>query len=685
MVNRTLTPEDLFHLTMVGRIAIHPGGRHAICEMSHLLPESNETVTHLWHVDTNGGDRTPFTWAEGSQVHPAYAPDGRFLAFIGRKTGEKGQIYVMRTDGGEAVRVTNEALGVQSFKWHPRGTSIVYQSPVDKAGKPGESARARYTSDVRVIERTWYRLDGVGYFGGQRTHLSVVDVTPFMAHRSLQSEPVRDFTFPTRAVTDGPFDVQDYDLHPDGRHVVFVSNLDEDADETQHRFAYETEISDGGEGHLLASPIRIPLPIRQAQQVAYSPTGEHIAVLGHNRPHGQYSLSQMFVYERESNTSTLISDGWELSFGNAVLSDFRADVDAPLVWSEHGRYVYTIATKYGTSQLIRVDVETRTFEWLTQGEHTVLTFDLSRDSATAAMLIETATKPADLFVQGIPLSGEDSTTPRRLTDINGALLEKAPVNRPKRFYVNCGETELEGWVMLPEGPVPEGGFPAVLQVHGGPVAAYGESFFLEFQLLVQAGIAVLFCNPRGSLGYGQAYCCAIRGRWGTVDFEDTERFVDAVTAAYPIDQCRLAIAGGSYGGFMAAWAIGHTSRYQSAVVMRACVNEYSMFGTCDVGFMDVEDLPGAPWEYPDAYVNLSPIAFADKMKAKVLILHAENDLRCPIEQAEQLYAALKYHRVPVTMVRFPEESHGMSRNGKPWHRVARLEYIVTFLKQTLQA
>ncbi|MFB5190327.1 S9 family peptidase [Alicyclobacillus fastidiosus] len=684
MGNRTLIPEDLFHLNMVGRVAIHPGGRHAICEMSHLLQESNETVTHLWHVDTNSGDRTPFTWARGSQTHPAYAPDGRFLAFIGRSTGEKGQVYVMRTDGGEAVRVTNEALGVQSFKWHPHGTSIIYQASRDGTSTPSDSPRARFTSDVRVIERTWYRLDGVGYFGSERTHLSIVDVTPFTAYRSLQSHPVRDFTFPKRLLTDGAFDVQDYDIHPDGRHLVFVSSLAEDADETQHRFVYEAEIADGTEGCEVASPVVLPLPIRQAQQIAYDPTGERIAVLGHNRPYGQYSLSQMFVYERKSNTSTLISDGWELSFGNAVLSDVRSEVDAPIRWSEHGRYVYTIATKCGTSQLIRADVDTGSFEWLTEGDHTVLTFDLSRDSATAAMLIETATAPADLFVQNIPLSGEDSTTPRRLTDSNRPLFEEAAVIRPKRVRVD-GETELEGWVMLPEGPVPEGGFPAVLQVHGGPVAAYGESFFLEFQLLAQAGIAVLFCNPRGSLGYGQAYCSVIRGRWGTVDFEDTERFVDAVTATHPINPRRLAIAGGSYGGFMAAWAIGHTNRYQSAVVMRACVNEYSMFGTCDVGFLDVEDLPGAPWECPDAYVNLSPIAFADKMKAKVLILHAENDLRCPIEQAEQLYAALKYHRVPVRMVRFPDESHGMSRNGKPWHRVARLEYIVTFLKMTLQA
>ena len=320
---------------------------------------------------------------------------------------------------------------------------------------------------------------------------------------------------------------------------------------------------------------------------------------------------------------------------------------------------------------------------ITSGEHCILSFSLNKKSSSATLVRATTTDPGNVYAIELPMGTGGATGLRRLTNWNADFLNQLDIVKLAKLRFTVDGLTLDGWVMLPSEPAPTGGYTTVVQVHGGPMAMYGEQFFFEFQLLAATGAAVIYCNPRGSMGYGQEFCHCIRAKWGAVDFSDIETFVDAAIERYPLNGHQIAIAGGSYGGFMAAWAIGHTDRYKAAVVMRSCVNEYSMFGTCDVGFEDMHDFGFAPWENPEAYFKVSPIASAGHMHAPVLIIHSENDLRCPIEQAEQLYMALRVRHVPVEFVRFPNESHNLSRSGKPWHRVFRLEKIESFLAREL--
>lgn len=239
------------------------------------------------------------------------------------------------------------------------------------------------------------------------------------------------------------------------------------------------------------------------------------------------------------------------------------------------------------------------------------------------------------------------------------------------------------WCLRPEGAGPH---PTVLEIHGGPMAMYGYRYFHEFQCLVQAGYAVVYTNPRGSQGYGQRFCDAIVGQWGDKDYRDVMAGLDAALSTWTnLDGEHLGTAGGSYGGFMVNWIVSHSQRFQAAVTMRSVVNRFSAMGSSDMGWLRVPQYGTKPWwEEPEPYWQQSPLKYASDIHTPLLIEHQEKDFRLPVEQGEQLYSALKHLGRPVEMVLYPDESHGMSRTGKPWHRVHRLETIIAWFDRFLK-
>ncbi len=298
-------------------------------------------------------------------------------------------------------------------------------------------------------------------------------------------------------------------------------------------------------------------------------------------------------------------------------------------------------------------------------------------------------EPGDLYVQDIAAHGSKDAPPerRRLTNLNAELLAEVELARPEEFsFVGADNWELQGWIMRPTqvGAGEPADVPAVLEIHGGPMSMYGYSFFLEFQLLVAHGYAVVYSNPRGSTGYGRIFSGAVVNDWGGKDYQDILAGLDAAIARGGIDANRLGVAGGSYGGFMTNWAVSHTDRFRAAVTMRSVVDMESFFGTSDIGpRFTISQLNANPWEGPDRLASFSPLTYVDRITTPLLILHSDEDLRCPIEQAEQLFTALKRRRRVVELLRFPGESHGMSRSGQPRHRIARLEAIAGWFDRWL--
>jgi dipeptidyl aminopeptidase/acylaminoacyl peptidase len=320
-------------------------------------------------------------------------------------------------------------------------------------------------------------------------------------------------------------------------------------------------------------------------------------------------------------------------------------------------------------------------ESLVGGTRQVTGFSASGDGALVAFTATDDTSPPELFV-----CRADGTGERQLTDLNREWKAEVWRARPERFRFERAGFTVDGWVMPPFGREAGRRYPALLNVHGGPASQYGHRFFDEFQVYAGAGYAVVYLNPRGSRGYSEAFARAVVGDWGGGDHADLMAGLDEALRRFDfLDPGRLGVMGGSYGGFMTSWIVGHTDRFRAACSERAVNAMWSMYGTSDIGhwFQEAHALGRPPWEDLRWYLEHSPLSYARDIRTPLLILHSESDLRCPMEQAEQLYVALKKLKRPVRLVRFPDEDHELSRSGRPRHRLARFRILLEWFREHL--
>ncbi|MDI3297980.1 MAG: S9 family peptidase [Bacillota bacterium] len=686
MTPRALEAEDLFRLRFLGEPELSPDGSRLLCVETTVDPKANGYRSRLVALDPRRGG-APLPWSnppEGhSDRHPRFSPGGRQVAFLSDRSGSD-QVWVMPADGGEARQLT-QVKGIAAFAWLDEGRLLLTvregrdgpepPEPKEEGPAPDDPAaqRRRYTRDVRVIDRIFYRVDTVGYVYKERSHLFLLD----LARLPADGEPAGPGRL-RRLTGPGEYDDEEAEPSPDGRLVAYVSRRDEAHPDLSDLYVVPSE---GGE------PRRLTAGVGAARAPAWSPDGDRIAYLfARKHPDGSWGNEEAWLAEvAGAAPARVLSGGYDRSLVDASLGDTRGhDGGGRPAWSADGSRLYALASDRGATRLVAVDVTSGGVEVLSEEEPSLLAVAWPRDRSFFVALGTEALAPCDLW-RGRP--GEPGL--ERLTRINGELLDGIDLGVPERFTFRArpGSPEIDGWLLRPagNGPQAEAPAPAVLEVHGGPAMMYTGAFFFEFQLLRAHGFAVLWSNPRGSEGYGEAFRNAIHGRWGTDDFEDVMALLDAGLARGGLDPARVGIAGGSYGGFMTNWAVGHTDRFRAAVTMRSVVNWESDFGTGDYGFLDDEMFGGAlPWRDPEPYRRMSPLTYVERIRTPLLILHSENDWRCPVEQAEQLYAALKKLGRTVLFVRYPEESHELSRSGQPWHRLDRLERIVGWFEQYLR-
>ncbi len=353
------------------------------------------------------------------------------------------------------------------------------------------------------------------------------------------------------------------------------------------------------------------------------------------------------------------------------------------VWSTDCKTLYILAAQRGSTRVYTVDREGAGKQppTLTPGNMHVLDFSIDQSRNTAAILIENPTHVAEIFVSSISAPGEL----RQLTNFNNALFDELWLATPEYMpYTGEDGWPMDGWILKPQDFDASKKYPLIVEIHGGPNTQYGYGFMHEMQMLAAAGYVVLFTNPRGSLGYGRDFALAVRGAWAEKDSLDIMAGVDAVIQKGYIDEQRLGVIGGSYGGFMTSWLIGHTDRFRAAVADRSVIDRFSFFGSSDIGwdFTD-DDMEVAPWDDPERYMRMSPITYVKNIHTPVLIIHSESDLRCNIEQSEQLFAALKYLGRETLFVRFEGQSHGLSRGGHPKLRQERLRHIRAWFEKYL--
>jgi dipeptidyl aminopeptidase/acylaminoacyl peptidase len=643
-----MQPEDVYQLTGVGDPRLRPGGEDVAYVVWSIDEEANEYRQSIW-LATLDGSEPPRRFTTGrNDAQPRWSPDGTRLAFVAKRGDEKSkrQLYVMRADGGEPECLTELKDDVGEPVWSPDGKRIAFSARVPDDAYDEEDERKR---PPRRFKRLLFKLDSVGWTGDRRRHIFVV---------------AADGSAPATQITDGDYEDSRPAWTPDGEKIAFSSSRSENWDTELLGDIYLVP-AEGGE------PKRLTPGDGNHYAGSYSPDGTLLAVKwdpgGFDFPRNP----QIAVVDAETGEDRRI-----LTASLDRTCDPYPEIREP-IW-DGDAIVFAIEDR-GNVHVYRVAASGGDPELLAGGDIVLSGYDyldgrLVRTGSTAPNLSELYAGEKQLTHVGRDFgSGRELVTPERFTAISK------------------DGTEVEAWIARPAGCEEGTKYPALLNIHGGPFTQYGNGFFDETQVYAGGGYAVVYSNPRGSSGYSEEWGRAIMGPgelgpgWGSVDYEDLLAVVETAVDRFDfVDGERLGVLGGSYGGYMTSWIVGHTDRFKAALSERAVNNLVSMYGSSDVGWV----FKGYHGEFVHddvgRYLQISPWTYAKQIETPLLIVHSEQDLRCNIEQAEQLFTTLRLLGRDVELVRFPGESHELTRSGNPVHRVQRFELVLEWFDRYLK-
>ncbi len=658
---RAVTPEDLNRFIMVSDPQISPDGKKILFTRKHV-GEKNAYVSNLWIVDCDTAEARQFT-NSGKDSFGRWSPDGSTIAFISGREKPGSQVYTIPFSGGEAQKLTNFPEGaVFGFKWSPDGKSLAVvfreQDPewTEKHGKKREETGS--SIPARVIDEMFYRLDGDGYFNRQRAHLHLVNATTGETKKVFDKDKFGFFTF---------------DWSPDSKEIVIAANLDSHAFHKPWKtYLYRLDVKSS---RLSQIPNQ---PEGSKQNPLYSPDGRKIAYTGTEGREDLWSAKNehLFVCDAKRGNPKNLTKGEDYCMAASTLSDTRdAGFSSNFRWSADGKRLYAAIGWHGEGQIASIEAAGGKIKFLTGGKREYGLGNVSKDGKRFALAVGDVHSLNEIFLgtlEGAKIGA------KKLTKFNDELLSEVQLADVEEHWITTPDkTKVHVWVMMPPGASKTGRHPAVLEIHGGPHAQYGVPFFHEFQVLAANGYVVFYSNPRGSKGYGEQHCNAIAGDWGNKDWVDIQAVIQFMKSRPYVDVKRMGIMGGSYGGYMTNWAIGHTNEFAAAITDRCVSNMLSMAGNSDFPMFPDKYWKGAVYDRPESLWEQSPIKHFKNVKTPTLIIHSEGDLRCNVEQAEQVFSALKVMGVPTRFVRYPvSTSHGMSRSGPPDLRIHRLHQIL---------
>jgi dipeptidyl aminopeptidase/acylaminoacyl peptidase len=663
---RPITARDLYQFKWVADPRISPDGSLAAYTLVQVAEKGDKYETSLWVVATDGKSAPRRLTAGTRDGAPRWSPDGRTIAFV-RSVTDTGaaQIYLLSLAGGEPRKLTDLAKGAGAPVWSPDGRTIAFNSsqlPSDTA--PPDKDK----SDVHVVTRAEYRSNDHGWLDPSRhDHIWVVDV-------DLNA----DAPAKARAVTSGNYDEDDIQWSRDGSQIVFLSDR---VDEPYYDNPDDDAFAVAKTGGPMAKVIDIDGPIRG---VAISPDGKTYAFAGWVNPAKRQSYTQSGVFvTTDGKTVTKLTSG-EAEIGSSVTGDQhppRGGGGAPLVWSADGKTLYLAMTLHGRSNIMRVDVATKAVEPVTTGAHDIVAYSATPDGSKFALTISDGTHLSDLFAL-------DPTTKAltQLTHVNDAFFDQLTLSTPERItYKSFDGTMIEAWVVKPPDFSASKKYPLILDIHGGPHAAYGETFFHEFQVMAARGYVVLAPNPRGSTTYGETFGNIIQYHYPGDDYKDLMVGVDTLLKRGYIDEKRLGVTGGSGGGLLTNWVVTQTHRFAAAVSQRSIADWSAWWYTADFTLFTPQWFREPPFKDPQDYAQRSPITHIANVTTPLMLVEGEADSRTPSGSGGYtMFRALKALHKPAVMVVFPGETHELSRSGKPVHRVARLDHIINWFDKYLE-
>ncbi len=658
MSKRKLEAKDLFKLHSVTNPVISPDGKKAVFIRTEMNEKDNKYYSYLYHIDLETNAVTKWTHSKERVSSPKWSKDGNYIAFLSNRD-EKNQLYILSAAGGEARKLTSLEKGVSNFLWSPCNKKIWFNALLKEgksfADEPEKEEKKQ--PEAYVVDKMKYHADGVG--------LLPQDFYRHIGFIHLDNEEISQFT-------EGNFHYGLQAISNDGKRIVIGVNREENQD-----FSFKQPLL------LVDTETKNETVIKDEEgyygDAVFSFDDQYIAFVGANRTFQNATHSELFIYDINNAISSVLTEALDAPVGDYTASDHQQGANTPsMVWTKDN-HLYFLLSSMGDVRLYFASLEGELYPATPENEH-VYGYDINFEGTYALATISNPIFPGELFKLNLA-TGERN----QLTNFNDEYLKEVELVEPEAIvYKGAKNWDVHGWLMKPAGFVEGEKYPLVVEIHGGPHAMYGNTFFHELQLLSAKGYGVLYVNPRGSHSYSQEFVDAVRGDYGGGDYEDIMAGVDYVLGTNEwIDQDRLGVTGGSYGGFMTNWIVGHTNRFKAAVTQRSISNWISFYGVSDIGYYFTPWQIGTDMTDIDTLWAASPLKYAANVETPLLILHSENDYRCPIEQAQQFYITLKAMGKEVGFVRFPQADHNLSRVGLPNLRQTRLEQITSWFEKYL--
>ncbi len=663
---RAISDSDLFAFRWVASPQISPDGRQSAYVLVTVNGKHDGYETSLWVVGTDGASAPRRLTAGPRDGAPRWSPDGSTLAFLRNKEG-RPQLYLLPLGGGEAQQLTDLPKGASAATWSPDGKTIAFTSTTTPEDLAKKDTTEKPKSDVRIITLAEFRADDEGYFDpAEHSHIWTVPAG------MPGDEPAK-----ARQVTTGAFDENAPQWSRDGARIYFGS------DRVPESYYYPPDnnvYSVPAAGGALDTVVDINGP---AFGFALGSDGKSVAFRGWINPRAARSYNQADLFVWRDGRATNLTADYDFDMGSDVIGDQappRGGGASPTIWTADGKAVIVTTTEHGRSNLVRFDAQTGAREPLTTGDHAILAYTATPDARRLVLTMGDPTHLADLYAL-------DAQTKRvtQLTHVNDSLFAKLQLVTPEDFwYSSFDGRKIETWIMKPVGFTPGKKYPLILNIHGGPHTAYGYIFFHEMQLMAARGYVVVYPNPRGSTTYGQEFGNIIQYKYPGDDYKDLMVAVDSVIRRGYVDSAKLGVTGGSGGGLLTDWTVGHTHRFAAAVSQRDVADWLGFWYTADFTLFQPSWFRSTPFRDPQEFLARSPVRYADSVTTPLMFILGEEDLRAPPNQGgEAMFRALKYLHKTTVQVRFPGESHELSRSGKPKHRVERLQHILNWFDKYL--